>query len=51
MWFGKKEYTSDLKLIYNAPTKESTNYEFDIFEREWGSKEPYAIRSWRINIL
>ena len=49
VWKEKKEFTSDLKLIYNAPTKESASQELDNFEKKWGSKYPYAIRSWRTN--
>lgn len=51
MWFGKKkkEFTSDLKNIYNAPTKEAAKIELDNFEQKWGTKYPYAIRSWRNN--
>ena len=49
VWKEKKEFTSDLKNIYNAPTKEAAKMELDNFERKWGSKYPYAIRSWRNN--
>ena len=36
-------------MIYNAPTKEAAGSELDLFEQKWGSKDPYAIRSWRTN--
>ncbi len=49
VWKEKKEFTSDLKNIYNAPTKEAAKMELDNFEQKWGSKYPYAIRSWRNN--
>ena len=49
VWKEKKEFTSDLKSVYNAPTKEAAQMELDTFERKWGSKYPYAIRSWRNN--
>lgn len=45
----KKEFTSDLKSIYNAPTKEAAKRELDNFEQKWGDRYPYAIRSWRNN--
>ena len=48
-WKEKKEFISDMKLIYNAPTKESASLELDHFEKKWGSKYPYATRSWRMN--
>lgn len=49
VWKEKKEFTSDLKNIYNAPTKEVAKFELDNFEQKWGAKYPYAIRSWRNN--
>ena len=49
VWKEKKEFTSDLKNIYNAPTKEAAKMELDNFEQKWGTKYPYAIRSWRNN--
>ena len=45
----KKEFTADMKNIYNAPNKEVAATELDNLERKWGSKYPYAIRSWRNN--
>lgn len=47
--FWKKEFTSDLKNIYNAPTKEVAALELDLLDQKWGKKYPYAIRSWRVN--
>ncbi len=49
VWKEKKEFTSDLKNIYNAPTKEAALLELNMFEQKWGAKYPYAIRSWRTN--
>lgn len=49
VWKEKKEFTSDLKEIYNATNKEMASAQLDIFEQKWGSKYPYAIRSWRNN--
>lgn len=45
VWKEKKEFTADLKLIYNAPNKEVASQELDNFENKWGAKYPYAIRS------
>ena len=47
MWFRKKkkEFASDLKNIYNTPTKEAAKIELDNFEQKWGGKYLYAIRS------
>lgn len=49
VWKEKKEFTADLKNIYNAPTKEAASLELDRLEQKWGGKYPYAIRSWRTN--
>lgn len=45
----KKEFTSDMKNIYNAPNKEVATEELDNLEQKWGHKYPYAIQSWRRN--
>ena len=43
----KKEFTADMKNIYNAHNKEAAVVELDNLERKWGGKYPYAIFSWR----
>ncbi len=45
----KKEFTADMKNIYNAPNKEVAAAELNNLERKWGGKYPYAILSWRNN--
>ena len=45
----KKEFTTDIKNIYNAPNKEAASMELDNLEKKWGGKYPYAILSWRRN--
>ena len=45
----KKEFTADMKNIYNAPNKEVAVAELDNLERKWGGKYPYAILSWKNN--
>ncbi len=45
----KKEFTADMKNIYNAPNKEFAATELDNLEKKWGGKYPYAILSWRNN--
>ena len=45
----KKEFTADMKSIYNAPNKEVAAAELDNLERKWGGKYPYTILSWRNN--
>ena len=49
VWKEKKEFSSDLKNIYNAPTKEAAQAELDGFEQKWGTKYPYVTRSQRTN--
>ena len=45
----KKEFTADMKNIYNAPNKEVAATELDNLKKKWGGKYPYAILSWRSN--
>ena len=45
----KKEFTADMKNIYNAPNKEVAATELDNLEKKWAGKYPYAILSWRNN--
>ena len=49
VWKDKKTFTRDLKNIYNAPTREMAASALDSFEQAWGSKYPYAVKSWRDN--
>lgn len=41
----KKEFTADMKNIYNVPNKEAAAVELDNLEKKWGGKYPYAILS------
>ena len=43
----QKEFTKDLKLIYQAPTKEITQEELLKLEEKWGKKYPLVINSWQ----
>ena len=45
----KKEFTADMKNIYNAPNKEVAATELDNLEKKWGGKYPYAIRKHSVN--
>ena len=49
VWKDKKEFTSDMKLIYNAPNREMAALELDRFAEKWNQKYPYAIQSWKNN--
>ena len=45
----KKQFTSDMKNIYNAPNKEAAVAALEDFAVKWDSKYSYAVQSWRNN--
>ncbi|MDQ7033038.1 MAG: IS256 family transposase [Desulfonauticus sp.] len=49
VWKDKKEFTKDMKNIYNAPTKQAAEAALEDFATKWESKYSYAIKSWRNN--
>lgn len=49
VWKDRKNFTSDMKLIYTAPNKEAAKLALDEFSANWESKYSYAIKSWRDN--
>jgi len=49
VWKDKKEFTRDMKQIYDAPTKEAAKAALDDFANNWNDKYPYAVKSWREN--
>lgn len=49
VWKDKKEFTRDLKGIYNAPTRQGARAALDDFATKWNYKYPYAIKSWEEN--
>lgn len=44
---NQKQFTKDLKLVYQAFTKEEAEIELDKLEEKWGSKYPIVFESWR----
>ena len=44
-----REFTSELKEMYNAPTLEQAEYKLDELEEKWGKKYMAVIKSWRSN--
>jgi len=44
---NQKEFMKDLKLVYQAISKESAELELDRLEAKWGGKYPIVIQSWR----
>lgn len=49
VWKDKKEFSRDMKQIYDAPTKQAAEAALKDFSNKWGKKYPYAIRSWEDN--
>lgn len=49
VWKDKKEFTRDMKQIYDAPTKQAAEAALEDFARKWESKYLYAVKSWRNN--
>ena len=44
-----KEFMTDLKKVYKAPTEEAALQELGLVEEKWGKKYPLALKSWRNN--
>ena len=44
-----REFASDLKEMYNAPTLEQAENRLDALEEKWGKKYMAVINSWRSN--
>ena len=44
-----REFTADLKEMYNAPTLEQAEFKLDGLEEKWGKKYMAVINSWRSN--
>lgn len=49
VWTDRKNFTADLKEVYNAPNKEASVEAFKIFKGKWNKKYPHAIQSWERN--
>lgn len=49
VWKDKKAFTSDMKNIYNAPTKQAAEAALEDFAKTWERKYSYAIKSWKNN--
>ena len=49
VWKDKKQFTSDLREVYAAPTRQAAIAALDTLESKWASKYAYAIKSWRDN--
>lgn len=49
VWKDKKEFSIDMKCIYDAPTKQAAKVALSDFAAKWNHKYPYAIKSWEDN--
>jgi transposase-like protein len=49
VWKERKAFTADLKLVYGAINKEAAYDALMEFEKKWGDKYGYAIKSWKDN--
>ncbi|NQT77558.1 MAG: IS256 family transposase [Bacteroidetes bacterium] len=49
VWKEKKEFTADMKQIYHAATIEAAEQALENFEKKWGQKYAYAVKSWKNN--
>jgi len=49
VWKERKQFIADLKLVYGAMNKEAAYDALQEFEKKWGSKYGYAIKSWKDN--
>ncbi|WP_423997793.1 IS256 family transposase [Maribacter sp. IgM3_T14_3] len=49
VWKDKKAFTTDMKLIYNAPTQAAAKAALKDFADKWEGKYSYAVKSWRDN--
>lgn len=49
VWKERKDFSEDMKAIYNAPNRDAAALALDELEKKWGAKYGYAIKSWRSN--
>ena len=42
-------FANDMKKIYKSPNYDAVLKALDSFEKSWGEKYPYAIKSWKNN--
>jgi putative transposase len=45
----QKPFLKDLKLVYQATTKDFAEQQLDALDQKWGKKYPIVINSWRNN--
>lgn len=48
-WKERKEFSDDMKAIYNAPNRDAAALALNELDSKWGQKYGYAIKSWKAN--
>lgn len=48
-WKDRKAFMADLKLVYGAINKDDAYDALEDFDKKWGAKYAYAIKSWKAN--
>lgn len=48
-WTDRKEFVKDLKLVYQAPNRETAESELQHLEDKWHNSYAVAVRSWQNN--
>lgn len=49
VWKDRKAFAKAMKPVYGAPNREAAWAALEDMDKLWGSKYPYAIKSWREN--
>ena len=49
VWKDKKEFSKDMRQIYEAPTRDAAQAALKDFANKWNDKYSYAIQSWEKN--
>ena len=48
-WKERRDFSNDMKPIYNAPNEEAARMALNDLSRKWKDKYPYAIKGWENN--
>lgn len=48
-WAERREFAADLREVYSVANEKAASEALDRFDRKWGTKYAYAIKSWRSN--
>lgn len=48
-WSERREFAADLREVYSVANEKAASEALDRFDKKWGAKYAYAIKSWRSN--